>query len=118
MASVYRHGLLAERRVALKYQQSGFVILDRNWRCRVGELDVVALSGSTLAVIEVKWRRSYSYGGARAAVGPVKQARIKAATTAWLTAHPEWLGRDDVSVRFDVAALTGGSIEIIERAFE
>jgi putative endonuclease len=118
MASSHRRGLLAERRVALKYEQLGFVILDRNWRCNAGELDVVALRGSTLAVVEVKWRRSNAFGGAISAVGPLKQSRIRAATEAWLVACRERSQRADLSIRFDVAAVTGGTIEIFERAFE
>jgi Holliday junction resolvase-like predicted endonuclease len=61
--------MLAERRVALQYEQRGFVVLDRNWRCGVGELDIVSANSSTLAVIEVKWRQSSEFGGAAGAVG-------------------------------------------------
>lgn len=118
MASTHRRGFLAERRIALKYQQSGFVVLDRNWRCQAGELDVVAMRYAMIVIVEVKWRRSIAFGGASAAVGLEKQSRIRAATQAWLLAHPEWSHRDDLVIRFDVAAVTGGNIEIFERAFE
>lgn len=118
MASTHRRGFLAERRIALKYEQSGFVVLDRNWRCQAGELDVIAMRSALIVIIEVKWRKSISYGGASAAVGLEKQSRIRAATQAWLLGHPEWAQRNDLSIRFDVAAVTGGNIEIFERAFE
>jgi putative endonuclease len=118
LSSSHRHGMLAERRVALQYEKQGFVVLDRNWRCRFGELDLVAANLSTLAVIEVKWRRSNDFGGPAGAVGSVKQSRIKAATESWLMSHPAWSQRDDVAIRFDVAAVTGGVIEVFEAAFE
>ena len=118
LASSHRRGMLAERRVALQYEQRGFVVLDRNWRCGVGELDIVSANSSTLAVIEVKWRQSSEFGGAAGAVGLVKQSQIKAATELGLVRHPAWSQRDDLAVRFDVAAVTGGVIEVFEAAFE
>lgn len=118
MASTHRLGMLAERRVALKYEQLGFIILDRNWRCRSGELDLVAVKSSLIAIVEVKRRSSTAFGGAAAAVGPEKQSRIRAATQAWLSVHPAWSQRSDLSIRFDVAAVTSGDIFILEQAFE
>ena len=118
MSSAHRRGMLAERRVALQYEKRGFVVLDRNWRCRFGELDLVVANVATLAVIEVKWRRSNEFGGPAGAVGSAKQYRIRAATELWLMSHSEWSQRDDVAIRFDVAAVTGGVIEVFEAAFE
>jgi putative endonuclease len=71
----YRRGVLAERRVVLNYQRSGFVVLDRNWRCRAGELALVVAKDSILVIDEVKWRRSAHFGGPAAAVTETKQSR-------------------------------------------
>ena len=117
MADSYRRGVLAERRVALNYQRCGFVVLERNWRCRAGELDLAVARDSTLVIVEVKCRRSAHFGGPAAAVTETKQSRMRAATAIWLAEHPEWSQRDDVAVRFDVAAVTGGEINILESAF-
>ncbi|MGB0147822.1 MAG: YraN family protein [Ilumatobacteraceae bacterium] len=82
-----------------------------------GELDLVVARDSTLVIVEVKWRRSAHFGGPAAAVNETKQSRMRAATAIWLAEHPEWSQRDDVAVRFDVAAVTGGEINILESAF-
>ena len=89
MADSYRRGVLAERRVALKYQRSGFVVLDRNWCCRAGELDLIVARDSTLVIVEVKWRRSEYFVGPAAAVTETKQSRTRVATLIWLAEHPE-----------------------------
>lgn len=91
-------------------------MLERNWRCRAGELDLVVARDSTLVIGEVKWRRSEHFGRPVAAVTETKQLRMRAATAIWLAEHPEWSQRDDAAVRFDVAADTGGDINILESA--
>ena len=77
MADSYRRGVLAERRVALNYQRCGFVVLERNWRCRAGELDLVVERDGIVVFSEVKTRRDDRYGPPAAAVGPSKQRRIR-----------------------------------------
>ena len=79
----------------------GWEVLERNWRCRDGELDLVALDGEELVVVEVKTRRSTAYGHPAEAVTAVKLARVRRLAAQWLTAH-------DVhprSVRVDVIAV-------------
>ena len=76
-------------------------MLERNWRCRDGELDLVALDGDELVVVEVKTRRSTAYGHPAEAVTAVKLARVRRLAARWLAAH-------DVhprSVRVDVIAV-------------
>lgn len=81
---------------------AGYRVLDRNWRCRWGELDVVAVDGACLVAVEVKTRRSTSAGHPLDAVPPAKVARLRRLTTAWLQAHRDrWW--DDV--RIDVVAV-------------
>ena len=79
----------------------GWTLLDRNWRCRDGELDLVALDGRELVAVEVKTRRSERFGPPSLAVTPEKLARLRRLTAQWLAAH-------DVhpdSVRIDVLAI-------------
>ena len=76
-------------------------MLERNWRCRDGELDLVALDGDELVVVEVKTRRSTAYGHPAEAVTAVKLARVRRLAAQWLAVH-------DVhpsSVRVDVIAV-------------
>ena len=79
--------------------------------------DLVVAGDSTLVIGEVKWRRSELFGGPAAVVTETKQPRMRVATAIWLAEHPEWSQRDDVAVRFDVVAVTGGVINILESAF-
>lgn len=79
----------------------GWQVLERNWRCRDGELDLVALDGDELVVVEVKTRRSIAFGHPAEAVTAVKLARVRRLAAQWLAAH-------DVhprSVRVDVIAV-------------
>lgn len=81
------------------------LIVDRNWRCRDGELDIVALDGDCLVFCEVKTRRGTAYGGPAEAVTRAKAARLRRLVGAWLTAHPERPG-EFAQVRVDVIAVT------------
>lgn len=79
----------------------GLVVLDRNWRRREGELDIVATDRSRLVVIEVKTRSGHGYGLPAEAVTPAKAARIRRLTQAWLAEHRvRWC-----EIRFDVVAV-------------
>lgn len=83
-------GRYGERTAARRLAEAGLVVLDRNWRCRTGELDIVALDGDVLAVCEVKTRRA---GGAQPpteAIGPEKAARLALLAERWLAAR--WSG--------------------------
>ncbi len=80
---------------------AGWTVLDRNWRCRQGELDLVALDGSELVAVEVKTRRSQQYGHPAQAVTREKLARLRRLTALWLAAHD----LHPASVRLDVIAV-------------
>lgn len=84
----------------------------RNWRSKRGEIDVVARRGRLVVVCEVKARTSDSHGTALEAVGPTKQARVRRTTL-------DWMESTGVSgtLRFDVAAVTPGGVEVVEGAF-
>jgi putative endonuclease len=109
-------GLEAED-AALRYLvQRGLKLVLRNYRCRIGEIDLVMLDRNTLTLIEVRYRSSLRYGGAAASVTKHKQKRIIAAAKLLLVSHSE-LRR--FPVRFDVVAIDslGGNVEWIRDAF-
>ena len=106
-------GRWGEDRAALHYRRLGYTVLDRNWRSPSGELDLVVERDGIVVFSEVKTRRDDRYGPAAAAVGPSKQRRIRLLAVEWLDAHR--LPRD--GIRFDVVAITGVQINVIESAF-
>jgi putative endonuclease len=95
----------------------GYEVVDRNWRSRGGELDLVVRRGSTLAFCEVKTRASNRFGEPFEAVTPAKQARLRRLAAEWLRRRGPGLGPRPASLRFDVASIRGGMVEIIEDAF-
>jgi len=92
--------------IALRHLESqGLTLLERNYRCRGGEIDLVMMDGTTLALIEVRSRASSDYGGAAASVGATKQRRFTLAARHLMLTHPEYR---KLPARFDVVALDGG----------
>ena len=81
---------------------AGLTILDRNWRCNAGELDIVAREGPALVFCEVKTRTSTTFGDPAEAVLGRKALRIRRLAHQYLTAHPDTHARD---LRFDVVAV-------------
>lgn len=82
-------------------RRQGFTVLSRNWRCREGELDVIATDGERLIVCEVKTRSGRRFGMPEEAVTEDKQARIRRLAGRWLaTYRVAWC-----PVRFDVIAI-------------
>ena len=94
------------------YRDAGYEVLDQNWRCGSGELDLVLARGSEIVFCEVKARRSERFGAAAEAVDRRKQMRIRSLAAQWLKEHDR-----RGQVRFDVATLTGTRLEVIEAAF-
>lgn len=68
-------------------EAQGLVVLSRNWRCREGELDVVATDGTRVVFCEVKTRSGERFGSPALAVDPVKARRVRRAAAAWFAAH-------------------------------
>ena len=86
--SAARVGELGEDYVAQRLLNLGYRILDRNWRIREGELDLVALSESGVIIfVEVKTRTSAAYGDPLEAIGGDKALRIQRLALAWLATH-------------------------------
>lgn len=94
-------GALGERIAVEHLTDRGWTVLDRNWRSRWGEIDVVARDGDTLVFCEVKARRGTGYGFPAAAVTPAKRRRLRSLALQWLAAHDEH-ARD---LRFDVVSV-------------
>ncbi len=79
----------------------GYSVLERNWRCRWGELDIIACDGPTLVVVEVKTRTGDRFGTPAEAVTPTKYRRLRRLAGLWLDEQP----RGFAAVRFDVVAV-------------
>jgi putative endonuclease len=109
----------AGEEAAVQYlQQHGYRILERNYRCRFGEIDLIARDGRTLAFVEVKTRRSQRYGPAAAAVTLEKQRHLIKASQLYLIQKK----KANEFCRFDVVTVAMDAqqprIELIKDAFQ
>jgi putative endonuclease len=95
-------------------EAQGFTILDRNWRCSIGELDIVARDGATTVVVEVKTRSGVGFGHPLEAITPAKLARLRRLAAAWCDAHGpvDRLRVDAVSV---IAGRDGLAVEHVRQ---
>lgn len=111
-------GAHGEDLAAAWYASAGYEVLDRNWRCREGELDLVAARPGVIVFCEVKTRRGDRFGVPAEAVTSTKQRRIRGLAARWLTEHPVYAAR----IRFDVASVrvergARPTIDVISDAF-
>jgi putative endonuclease len=111
-------GRRGEAAVERQYVARGYRVVARNWRCRVGELDLVAARGAMLVICEVKTRRGTRFGGGFEAVDARKRQKLRALAETFCLQHP--LGAS--SVRFDVASVRlrpdgSAAVELFEDAF-
>lgn len=93
-------GRWGERLAAAWLRQQGAVIMDANWRCRFGEIDLICREGRYLCFVEVKLRRSEAHGTAGAAVDARKQEKLRTAAQLYLQQEPT-----DLQPRFDVVEI-------------
>jgi putative endonuclease len=100
-------GRYGERLAEAYLRAGGWEILSRNWRCRAGELDIVARDGAALVIVEVKCRSSTSHGTPAEAVHPVKARRIRGLALSWLADYRAASSDAETfsSVRFDVISV-------------
>ncbi len=110
-------GKRSERLAAEYLRQKGYRILETNYRCANGEIDIIARHKTTIVFVEVKARSSRRFGSPKGAITPAKQRKISMAAL-------EYLKRTDqmqVSARFDVVAIDTAAgkttIEVVENAF-
>jgi putative endonuclease len=109
-----RAGARAEDLCAELMRRAGLKVLARNWRCRHGEIDLVAEERGTLVFAEVRLRRDERFGGAAESITAAKRARLVAAAQLYLA------GRPQADCRFDVLlldALDSGRVRWIRNAF-
>jgi putative endonuclease len=106
-------GVAGEDLAAAWYEARGYQVLDRNWRCRTGELDLVLRHGRTVVFCEVKHRRTASHGTPGEAITYEKKQRVRHLAARWLEdAKPR-----PAEIRFDVVAVLDGDVEVLEGAF-
>lgn len=102
-------GANAEQIAARFLEARGLKIIDRNWRSRFGELDLVLRDGDTIVMVEVRMRHNRDFGGAAASIDAKKRSRLLATARQYLARAP------DRPCRFDVVLVspgTGGTPEI------
>ncbi len=105
MAAKDDFGRAGEERAAAHLTSLGYEILDRNWRCPQGEIDIVAARCEALCIVEVKTRRSELFGHPFEAIDERKRRRLWQLAYAWAAAHPEQARRR--SIRIEAIGLTG-----------
>ncbi len=114
-------GRAGEDLAAAWYADQGYEVLDRNWSCRQGELDIVARRGVLYVFCEVKARSSGLFGLPAEAVGPAKQARVRRLAALWFAQRRASVPRGQRwgggPVRFDIASVLSGEVAVIEDAF-
>lgn len=116
-------GAAGEELAAQWYQQRGYKVLARNWRCSEGELDLVLQAPDGAVVFsEVKTRSSVRFGVPAEAVTADKQRRLRTLAVQFLRAHPGVgsgqgpRGRRN-AIRFDIVSVLGDKIDVLEAAF-
>lgn len=108
-----RLGAHGEALTAAWYVERGYEVLDRNWRCREGELDLVLGRDGLVVICEVKTRSSTRYGSPFEAVTHAKQVRLRRLAARWLRERADGPAGE---VRFDVAGVVNNHVEVIEAA--
>lgn len=102
-----RLGDAAESLAADFLQRRGLIILERNYRCRFGEIDLVARSGELLVFVEVRARSSEAFGGAAGSITATKRRRLVATARHYIATH-----RVDRACRFDVVLVRGAKQQV------
>ena len=108
-------GRLGEQTAAEALEAKGYRIVQRNYHCRYGEIDLIAEQGEMVIFVEVKLRKNDRFSLAREAVGQAKRQKLRLAAASWLAER-----EDDRPARFDVVEVytQDGRIIHIENAFE
>ena len=113
MTAAQAAGSAAEEAAANFLARQGLEIVARNFRTRLGEIDLVARDGATLVFVEVRMRSSTHFGGGAESITPRKRARLVAAARQYLSRL-----RREPPCRFDVVTLDGGDPAWLRAAFE
>ena len=117
MAAKDELGMRGERLAEQHLIARGYRLLDRNWRCTEGEIDLVMHDGDEVVFVEVKTRSSVAFGHPLEAITAVKLARLRRLAGAWCLAHP-----GAHRIRIDAVAVIAprgeaATLEHLERIF-
>jgi len=111
-------GKMGENMAAEHLASLGYEIVARNFRCPLGEIDIVARDRDTLVFVEVRSRRTDSYGSPMESVGLAKQKKLSIVAAYYLNRH----GLDGIKARFDVVAVklrsSRAEVELVRDAFD
>lgn len=110
-----QQGQSAEEQACRYLQQRGLELVERNYRCRQGEIDLIMRDRQSTIFVEVRYRSSSRFGGAAASVDRRKQEKLIAAASHYLQHHPRLAQQP---ARFDVVAITPEALQWIEDAFQ
>lgn len=113
MSSTTARGRAGELRAVAFLEGRGYRIVERNFRCRAGEVDIVARQGGDLVFVEVRTRADGQRGSAVETVNARKQARVARVAQAYIALRAPTFS----SCRFDVVGITGDDIALITDAF-
>jgi len=105
-------GRSGEKRAAKFLKQKGYKILEMNYHCRMGEIDIIASHEETLVFVEVKTRKNRSFGMGYESVTKSKMEKIILTAQVYMAA-----GKESMAARFDVISIDGDELTHIENAF-
>jgi len=122
MAAKDELGARGERIAERHLVRGGLTVLDRNWRCPQGEIDLVLLDGDETVFVEVKTRSSVAFGHPFEAITAAKLARLRRLAGAWCESHPNAAGQRARRIRIDAVAVIAprdlpAIVEHLERVF-
>lgn len=106
-------GAAGEAAAADYLERQGLLVLERNFRVRGGEIDLICRAGTVTVFVEVRLRGRSGYGGAAASITAAKQNRLILAARHWLARHD----RNDAPCRFDCVLIDDGHLEWVRDAF-
>ena len=108
-------GATGEEAACQWLQSQGYQLIERNWRCRLGEIDLIMKDGQTMVFVEVRVRNNQGFGSGLDTIGPAKQRKLCRAAEAYQQAHGYW-----GEVRIDAIGMTQNNgewaVEHIENA--
>lgn len=111
-----RRGQNAESTALAHLQKAGLKLIERNYACRRGEIDLIMQDRDNIALVEVRQRSHSQFGSAAESVTVHKQRRLIAAAGHWLVNHPEHANQ---ALRFDVIGIDAdGQLDWIRNAFQ
>ena len=108
-----RLGSQGEDAALAHLEERGLVLVERNFLCKLGEIDLVMRDGAQLVFVEVRRRADRKHGGAAASIGPRKQLRMRRAAEYYLLRYPSL-----PACRFDVVAIDGGELSWLRNVLQ